>query len=505
MTDTQLLHDTEPTSAVFADLGGPRRHEHTSSFLIEEADPVAISAFRDLRRHHFVAHQQLFDTTDVDAVDDHPDTIVLVARRVVDQQVLGGVRIHPVGDRRDGWWIGGRLVAADQAPRGVGEALVRAACSRVEAEGALRFDARVQVDKAAFFARLGWTRSGTVMLHDVEHMLMQWPIPLFARVADHKAAIGRLVAGLAPGGAAWVGDDGAPVPGTDVIAVNDAILPAMVERDPWWAGWCAVLVNVNDLTAMGAAPVGLLDALAAPTESLAQRAIAGMNAACTAWNVPVLGGHTQTGVHAALSVTMLGRTDDPVPGGGARPGQRLSLVADLGGDWRPGYTGRQWDSTSSRSPDELRRMQRVVSDLRPDAAKDVSMAGLVGTTAMMAEASGVAVTIDLERIPRPDGTRLDHWLTCFPGFAMLIAHDEPIDADDPRIADLPVVVAEIGRIDALGGHRDAGHRDTTHRDGVTLRWPDGATERVLGGDITGLGPTERPNSSHRATGDHTHV
>ena len=69
---------------------------------------------------------------------------------------------------------------------------------------------------------------------------------------------------LRPGGPGFVGDDGAPVPGTDVVVVTDAILPTMVERDPWWAGWCAVLVNVNDLAAMGAAPVGLTDALAAP-------------------------------------------------------------------------------------------------------------------------------------------------------------------------------------------------------------------------------------------------
>ena len=497
MSDTHLLDDSASTSAVFADLGGPRRHERAVPFLIDDADDAAVSAYHHLRRHHFVDHQGLFDTTDLDGVDGHPDTIVLVARRVDDDEILGGVRVHPVGDRGDGWWIGGRLVAASDAPRGVGEALVRAACSRVEAEGAFRFDARVQVDKEAFFARLGWTASGPVTLHGVEHVLMQWPIAIFERVADHKSAIGRLVAPLAPGGSTWVGDDGAPVPGTDVIAVNDAILPAMVERDPWWAGWCAVLVNVNDLTAMGAEPVGLLDTLAAPTESLARRVIAGMSAAAAAWDVPFLGGHTQTGVHAALSVTMLGRTDDPVPGGGARPGRRLSLVADLGGSWRPGYTGRQWDSTSTRSPDHLRRMQSVVRDLRPDAAKDVSMAGLVGTTAMMAEASGVAISIDVERIPRPAGVRLDHWLTCFPGFAMLVAHDDPITADDPRIDGLPVTVAEIGRIDSIDDERAGG---------VTLHWPDGLEQRVLGGDVTGLGPVGRGDHPHSTTtGDDTHV
>ncbi len=275
----------ESTSTVFSDLGGPRRHDLSGSVLIEQADATDRLAYNEVRHHHFVARQQLFETTDVDTTDSHPDTIVLVAR-TDDGNIVGGVRMHPVGDRDDGWWIGGRLVAAPGAPRGVGEALVRAACSRVEAEGAIRFDPRVQVDKEAFFARIGWTRSGVTSLHGVEHVLMHWPIALFAKVADHKAAIGRLVAELTPGGSAWVGDDGAPVPGTDVIAVNDAILPAMVERDPWWAGWCSVLVNVNDLAAMGAAPVGLLDAIGAPTESLAHRVVAGMTAACTAWNVP---------------------------------------------------------------------------------------------------------------------------------------------------------------------------------------------------------------------------
>ena len=92
--------------------------------------------------------------------------------------------------------------------------------------------------------------------------------------------------------AGFVGDDGAPVPGSDVIAACDAILPAMVERDPEWAGWCGVLVNVNDLAAMGARPVGLLDAVGARDASFAARVLRGLRAAADAYGVPVLGGHT---------------------------------------------------------------------------------------------------------------------------------------------------------------------------------------------------------------------
>ena len=85
------------------------------------------------------------------------------------------------------------------------------------------------------------------------------------------------------------------------MAACDAIVPSMVERDPEWAGWCSVLVNVNDLAAMGAVPAGLLDAVGARDASFAARILAGLRRAAAAYGVPVLGGHTQLGVPAALA------------------------------------------------------------------------------------------------------------------------------------------------------------------------------------------------------------
>ena len=130
---------------------------------------------------------------------------------------------------------------------------------------------------------------------------------------------------------------------------------------------------------------------------------------------------------------MLGRTDRPVPGGGGRPGDTVSVVADLGGGWRPGYGGRQWDSTTVRPAGDLRRLAGTLARpavRRPRrAAKDVSMAGIVGTLAMLAEASGCGAELDVASIPRPPGVRLADWLTCFPGFALVTA-GEPLDPAD---------------------------------------------------------------------------
>jgi putative N-acetyltransferase (TIGR04045 family) len=472
---------------ILALLGDRSTLRRRTAFTIGQAvDAGESAAYRRLRREAFVHEQGLFDGHDLDDLDDDPRTVVLVARDRTGA-VIGGVRLAPYSGGPDlGWWTGSRLVAARGGPRGVGAALVRAACARAETEGVLRFEATVQTRNEPLFRRLGWHPVRPVTLAGAPHVLMRWPIARIAgQTAATKAFLGPLLAALGPGSAApgaqggpglslpggpgFVGDDGAPVPGTDLIAACDAILPSMVERDPEWAGWCAVLVNVNDLAAMGARPVGLLDALAAPDAAHAARVLDGLGRAAAAYAAPVLGGHTQFGVPAALSVTALGRTGRPVPGGGGRPGHAVRLTADLGGGWRPGYSGRQWDSTSHRRPDELRTMLGAVAAAGPAAAKDVSMAGIAGTLGMLAEASGCGAVLDVAAVPRPGSATVGDWLTCFPGFAMLTA-------DAPAAPPLPAGPAT----GAVCGELTTGA-------GVGLRWPDGEITEAVTAAVTGMG------------------
>lgn len=438
--------------------------EPPAAFMIEEAaDASTVRAYQELRRAVFVDQQGLFDHSDLDERDEDPRTVVLVAR---DRSggIVGGVRLGPASDGPDvGWWQGGRLVAA----QGAGAALVRAACARAEAAGALRFDATVQTGTHRFFQRLGWETIRPVTVAGAGHVLMRWPIGRIARlVAATKQELGLLLAGVAPGGAGFVGDDGAPVPGSDLVAACDAIVPSMVERDPDWAGWCSVLVNLNDLAAMGAEPVGLLDALGARDRAFATRVLGGLRRAAAAYGVPVLGGHTQFGVPAALAVTALGRTDSPVPGGGGRVGEEVRLTADLGGGWRPGYAGKQWDSTSHRTSAELRAMTASVRRTRPSAAKDVSMAGIVGTLGMLAEASGCGAVLEVASVPKPADASMGDWLTCFPGFGMLTTGSDALPAG-------PAVGAVCGQL--------------TAGQGIALRWPDGEMTEALAGGVTGMG------------------
>ena len=438
-------------------------------------DPHRLQEYRELRRRAFVDEQRLFAGDDTDEWDEHPATIFLAAI-AGDGSMLGGVRLHPAqdGGLELGWWRGSRLVAT-RAPglgRGaVGAALVRAACGRALESGALRFDAHVQASHVPFFSRLGWAKIRSIEVGGAPHLLMRWPI---RRIAEHaqgtKEPLGELVGQLVPHDR-WRGDDGVPIAGSDVIGCVDAITPSMVDRDPYWAGWCGMLVTANDLAAMGASPIGVLDAVGGRDASHVAAVLRGVRDGAEAFELPVLGGHTQLGVPGALSVTGFGRAAEPVPGGGGRVGDAVWICADLEGAWRPGYHGRQWDSTSGRSRAELRPMLDLVRRVRPRAAKDASMAGIVGTVAMLAEASGCGAEIEIARMPRPEHALMADWLTCFPGFAVVLAQAPGA----PKPSGGAAVSANCAVLSPDGG--------------VRLRWPDDEITTVIGVDaITGLGP-----------------
>ena len=99
------------------------------------------------------------------------------------------------------------------------------------------------------------------------------------------------------------------------------------------------------------------------------------------------------------------------------------------------------------------------------------MAGIVGTVAMLAEASGCGAEIEVARVPRPEQALMADWLTCFPGFAAILAQAPTAPA--PRGGD--AVCAGCG---SLSG-----------RSGVRLRWPDDEVTTAIASEaLTGLGP-----------------
>jgi hypothetical protein len=97
------------------------------------------------------------------------------------------------------------------------------------------------------------------------------------------------------------------------------------------------------------------------------------------------------------------------------------------------------------------------------------MAGLVGTTGMLAEASGTGAVLDVADIPRPTGVAVGEWVTAFPGFAMITADDPGRAVPDAG----PAISARCGQL--------------TSTPGVGLRWPDGTITTAVRSTVTGLG------------------
>src|SRR5437870_1774039 len=88
------------------------------------------------------------------------------------------------------------------------------------------------------------------------------------------------------------GDDGAVVRDGDAALVvgGEAMWPPFVASDPFGAGMASVLANVNDLAAMGARPLTIVDTIVG-SESVARQALLGMRHASDLYQVPIVGGH----------------------------------------------------------------------------------------------------------------------------------------------------------------------------------------------------------------------
>jgi len=219
------------------------------------------------------------------------------------------------------------------------------------------------------------------------------------------------------------GDDGAVLPAGQgqVVVGGEAILPAFVAADPYGAGVAAVLANVNDLAAMGARPVALLDTVVA-SQDVAREVLRGMHWAAGVYDVPVVGGHlTLTAGPPSLSAFGVGRADRVLSATHAAPGQVLVLGCCLEGRMREDFLFfPSFDERGSRLAGDVRLLADLATSGAVVAAKDVSMAGLVGSLAMLLEPHRLGVAVDLDVLPVPPGVPLDDWLGCFPCLAFLL-------------------------------------------------------------------------------------
>ena len=249
-----------------------------------------------------------------------------------------------------------------------------------------------------------------------------------------------------------LGDDCAAIPDGEgyLLLASEGMMPFFVDRDPWFAGWSAVMVNVSDIYAMGGRPIAIVDSLWSQSVEQSGQLWAGMKAAAQAYNVPIVGGHTNChSPYNALSVSILGRAERLITSFDAQPGQQLLMAIDLNGTMHPNYAF--WNAATEANPLQLQTNLALLPNLAAaelcHVGKDISMGGVIGTALMLLETSECGATLNLDAIPCPLGVPIATWLTTFPSYGFLLSVDSSqVAAVQAIFRDRSLVCEPIGEV-----------------------------------------------------------
>ena len=198
--------------------------------------------------------------------------------------------------------------------------------------------------------------------------------------------------------------------GRALVLTHDMIVEGvhyLADDPPGDVAWKLVAVNLSDLAAKGARPIGALLGYALGEEEWDGAFAVGLGAALEAFGIDLLGGDTvrmPPGAPRALGLTAIGRADGPVPSrSGARAGDLLFVSGTIG-DAGAGLAILREGGSEPASLVERYRAPRprieAGEKLAPmvTAMMDVSD-GLLLDTGRMAAASGCAAAIELETLP----------------------------------------------------------------------------------------------------------
>jgi len=249
-----------------------------------------------------------------------------------------------------------------------------------------------------------------------------------------------------------LGDDCAVIPNHDgyLLLAAEGMLPQLIETDPWFAGWCSVMVNVSDIYSMGGYPIAIVDTIWSQSPDSIQELLAGMKAAAIAYQVPIVGGHTNfRSPYNALSVAILGRAENLLTSFHAQPNDVLLAAIDMRGQFHADYPF--WNAATNVDPAQLRENLSILPYLAKtelcDTAKDISMGGIIGTLLMLMETSNCGAILDLDKITCPENIALEKWLTSFPSYGFLLSvRPENMEAVKAQFDRQGLVCAIVGKV-----------------------------------------------------------
>jgi thiamine-monophosphate kinase len=271
-----------------------------------------------------------------------------------------------------------------------------------------------------------------------------------------------------------------------VVLTHDMIVEGvhyLASDPPADIAWKLVAVNLSDLAAKGARPIGALLGYALGEADWDRAFAEGLGAALAAFDLPLLGGDTVAmpdGAPRAFGLTAIGRADGPAPSrAGADAGDDLWVTGTIGDGGaglallQTGAAGPAGLIARYRAPrprlDAGRRLAPLVS-----AMMDVSD-GLLIDAGRMARASGLGLAVALDAIPLSADYR------ALRGGGREARLDAAVGGDDyellfaaspDRAAGLEAIGAELGLAVTSVGRFAAGAGLTLTDQGAAVPLPD---------------------------------
>ncbi len=252
------------------------------------------------------------------------------------------------------------------------------------------------------------------------------------------------------------GDDAAVIGFNDdvLLLAADGIMETLMKTNPFYAGYFAVLVNLNDISAMGGVPLAMVDIVSMKEEKVCAQVMKGMEVAVQKFGVPIVGGHTHPDCgYNAIDVAVLGtaRRDSVIYSHTARVGDDIIFAMDLVGFFPPALP-YAWDTTSLKDLEICREQMLIMNEIGKrhlvHSGKDISNPGCIGTLGMLLETSGKGGTVDLDKIPRPQGVDFEQWLLAYQGCGFTVTCDGKCSREVIALFDkVGITAAVVGRVD----------------------------------------------------------
>ena len=254
------------------------------------------------------------------------------------------------------------------------------------------------------------------------------------QTAGELSLIARIRALLGPAGGRVLvgpGDDAAVVRAegvsvTSIDTVVDGVHFSLSTHSPSDVGWKALATALSDLAAMGATAGEAFVSLVVPAGfEGGEELVREMEVLAEATGTTIAGGDVVRGPALTVTVAVTGWADDEdelVGRDGARPGDRVGVTGQLGGSeagrrllergFTIGAPPAEPSASAAWEPAELverhlRPHPRLGEGRRLAQAGVTAMIdlsdGLATDAAHLAQASGVALTVNIDSLPRPPG------------------------------------------------------------------------------------------------------